>query len=1150
MSSHQLEGLDRFSIYSTEQRVYITARDGEQGGYRLLRFERHPEELHVTEDPCFYSSSQRLDILSRLKFGNPGFRVIAENCPAIIGCVRFTGCYYLLVVSKSRVVGRLCSTDVYGIESTELIPLGIDRVDPGMVKASTDQSDEAKALRLLGMVSLSRDFFFSRIWPLWSTMQHALLFDVDANCPFANDRVWNDFLTQSLRSALGCHVQRGEGCPWVTPLIHGSFRQQTAMMRQVPITITLIARRSRYHAGTRYLSRGVNGEGHVANDCDVEQIVEVASGRTSIDATLKNKDAMRIVKGQQKDSRKLHNTFSGVKLPVAVSSVTQNRGSVPLYWTQDWSQGRIASDSTGLAPLRPAPIRLRTIDPFYIATRKHFEELKTRFGEPIICVDLLRKGGKRRHEHALSAAYESAVDELNRSKAICNPEHHSSQSIKYVSFDLRHAQRVRGPKLLVELQKVQAPLLASTGIFVASTGRHVCNCMAAVAAGYSDTDLRIKEVQGGVVRTNCVDCLDRTNVAQFSFALLALGKQLASLGLVSTSSVDAGSSLAKMLMQLWEAVGHQMAEQYAGSEAHTTFFHRARGDWQPAWQSRNFLTSIRRLYSTIATDEEKQAAINLFLGYTDSQSGFGAVYAPGKQWNFLYGSQTPSPRTSLLESSGISRVEPDFVAQESEWTKKDAEGPSDDSELHHALSSASLVSSVADEGADISLEHLLQGLSNSEPSPMAYSERSLVVSPENATDFGHQKRTESSASSLKSESYICKEPSDGSEARQVSQNLWQHLQCMAEKSVQSDDSQRMKSYDAPSPALESLESIIPKLQEVDVISCRPSDQLHRSPSSISWLSPRGMFSPRHTGGAKTEFSSSMKADEKITRHGSGVDAYARSSEGTALQFFSRAANIGYPRDSWTTDVHKILTSEGNHGGLDEYREPHRMNLLLQPSFVNETSVGKGDGSFRLTSPGPGSPVLPMATDSKHMLASLDLAAGSCDSPVPSDEFQFDWKRDMLTRPASAEWSSQKQLPMSEPRTTGTSRTRFTEQRRLDSQPPIVVKSWRNTDDNSHISRLSSALSMRDVLGKQRELNFGFDDLGMPSTVAPLWRYGRNIDAITVLSDTSERWPKLSDPDVQLPRVMTPNEFDEAQRGIACFMQPKVELTVGGGFELT
>jgi len=43
------------------------------------------------------------------------------------------------------------------------------------------------------------------------------------------------------------------------------------------VYLTLIARRSRYFAGVRYLKRGVNDEGNVANEVETEQIVYEAS---------------------------------------------------------------------------------------------------------------------------------------------------------------------------------------------------------------------------------------------------------------------------------------------------------------------------------------------------------------------------------------------------------------------------------------------------------------------------------------------------------------------------------------------------------------------------------------------------------------------------------------------------------------------------------------------------------------------------------------------------------------------------------------------------------------------------------------------------------------------------------------------------------
>lgn len=47
--------------------------------------------------------------------------------------------------------------------------------------------------------------------------------------------------------------------------------------------------------------------------------------------------------------------------------------------------------------------------------------------------------------------------------------------------------------------------------------------------------------QRGVLRTNCIDCLDRTNVGQFSIGVHALAKQLYVMGVGNQESLDSGS---------------------------------------------------------------------------------------------------------------------------------------------------------------------------------------------------------------------------------------------------------------------------------------------------------------------------------------------------------------------------------------------------------------------------------------------------------------------------------------------------------------------------------------------------------------------------------------------------------------------------------
>lgn len=76
--------------------------------------------------------------------------------------------------------------------------------------------------------------------------------------------------------------------------------------------------------------------------------------------------------------------------------------------------------------------------------------------------------------------------------------------------------------------------------------------------------------QSGVLRTNCIDCLDRTNVAQYAYGLAALGRQLHAMGLTNISKVDPDSSIAQALMDMYQSMGDALAQQYGGSAAHNT----------------------------------------------------------------------------------------------------------------------------------------------------------------------------------------------------------------------------------------------------------------------------------------------------------------------------------------------------------------------------------------------------------------------------------------------------------------------------------------------------------------------------------------------------------------------------------------------------
>ena len=71
--------------------------------------------------------------------------------------------------------------------------------------------------------------------------------------------------------------------------------------------------------------------------------------------------------------------------------------------------------------------------------------------------------------------------------------------------------------------------------------------------------------QSGIIRTNCIDCLDRTNVAQFCIGRVALDRQMDMLGIKIPPSQM--GEMAKVMMEMWADHGDCISQQYGGSGA-------------------------------------------------------------------------------------------------------------------------------------------------------------------------------------------------------------------------------------------------------------------------------------------------------------------------------------------------------------------------------------------------------------------------------------------------------------------------------------------------------------------------------------------------------------------------------------------------------
>ncbi|KAF8863684.1 hypothetical protein BDZ45DRAFT_583437 [Acephala macrosclerotiorum] len=133
--------------------------------------------------------------------------------------------------------------------------------------------------------------------------------------------------------------------------------------------------------------------------------------------------------------------------------------------------------------------------------------------------------------------------------------------------------------------------------------------------GYT-VELESKQIakQQGVLRTNCMDCLDRTNVLQSACGRRALEIQLKEEGIDISIQHD---QVLSWFNTLWADNGDAISSQYASTAAMKGDFTRTRKrNFQGALKDMGI--SISRFYSGIVNDFFSQAAIDFLLGNVTS----------------------------------------------------------------------------------------------------------------------------------------------------------------------------------------------------------------------------------------------------------------------------------------------------------------------------------------------------------------------------------------------------------------------------------------------------------------------------------------------------------------------------------------------------
>ncbi|GME84428.1 unnamed protein product [Ambrosiozyma monospora] len=260
-------------------------------------------------------------------------------------------------------------------------------------------------------------------------------------------------------------------------------------------------------------------------------------------------------------------------------SFVEIRGSIPVFWEQD------------TALIAPKVQITRSFDATQPVFEKHFENLNGKYG-PVHIVNLLSK--TKTSEIELSKTYKRHFRELDSKK----PE-----STYFTDFDF-HQETA---KTYAHASRVLGDLRPSLDEF-----------------GYFCYDKKAREViceQQGVFRTNCLDCLDRTNVVQQVISLAALEDFL-----INFHPGDPVYDVENKHRVLWANHGDQVSQIYTGTNALKSSFSRS-GKMGLAGALSDATKSISRIYINNFVDKGKQQVTDTLLGKS-SEQGTVLIFDP------------------------------------------------------------------------------------------------------------------------------------------------------------------------------------------------------------------------------------------------------------------------------------------------------------------------------------------------------------------------------------------------------------------------------------------------------------------------------------------------------------------------------------------
>ena len=531
----------------------------------LIKIYSEDNILYLIKNNINYSFNKRTKQLDELEEYNPSMNTKEFKVYSIIGTIKAKTNSYIICSLSVINIGKILEANIFKIKKFTYIP----------IEGNNILSEDVKYLKMLDDFLLRNNLYYSDKLDLTLSLinMNKIKENETTNIPINSFIFTNTISKYCWNYNIGKYFDVDDMNNFIFPVINGFLDIKKGKNLSEEFDFILIGRKDTKRSGVRFLIRGADEEGNVANSSENEEII--------------------IYKDKENN--------------INIASFVQIRGSIPLIWKQE--------PSLKLNPqIRPR----NDFDVNSAVFKLHFDEILNTYNS-VCCINLV---DQKKDQKIIGDYYSNLIQNYkDKNKNISN-------KVDFAWFDF-HAEckklKYENIKKLFKKNSVHK-CLNSYGYTHIKFSEYFLQQIPEnekidkyLLKNENIQNIEIIELQKGVFRTNCIDSLDRSNVVQSTFARYFLFKILHELDLShkQPSGDDVfqkfENDFEKIFKIIWADHGDGLSLPYSGTGAMKSDFVRT-GKRTYMGNLQDGIISLTRFYINNFRDGYYQDCNDYFLG--------------------------------------------------------------------------------------------------------------------------------------------------------------------------------------------------------------------------------------------------------------------------------------------------------------------------------------------------------------------------------------------------------------------------------------------------------------------------------------------------------------------------------------------------------